>query len=215
MFYGNVSACLNKIADHTASLLAEEKHVVETVVQKRREEFSTGRLCAHTAMLSINPHEKPHPLLPGKKREPLWPDGLIGSISHSANSCLAVVSVDRSIKSLGVDIEKREGIKPGVRDLICQTEELAMLGEYEQNPEAWKLIFSAKESVYKALFPILQRWIGFSDATLQFDFEKQSFTASMNETLELPAAIGSSRLTGRFSVSANYILTTVEIPTLV
>lgn len=212
MFCGNVSACLNKIADHSALLLAAEKNVIETVVQKRREEFSTGRLCAHSAMRAIIPHEKPQPLLPGKKREPLWPDGLIGSISHSADRCLAVVSLDPAIKSLGLDIEKREGIKPGVRDLICSTEELSMLKEYEHNPEAWKLIFSAKESVYKALFPILQRWIGFSDATLRFDFEQQSFTAVMNPSIELPSNIGSSTLAGRFSISADYILTTVEIP---
>ena len=211
MFNGNVSACLEKIADHSEMLLPEEKKIVETVVQKRREEFSTGRLCAHTAMRSVLSQANQAPLLPGSKREPLWPEGLIGSISHSADCCVAVVSSDPTIKSLGIDIEKREGIKTGVRDLICLPEELSLLGEFEQNPEAWKLIFSAKESVYKALFPVLQKWIGFSDATLYFDFQEQRFVASMNEKLDLPPTIGSS-VSGRFSISSSYILTIVEIP---
>ncbi len=211
MFNGDVSACLKIISDNFATLLPEERKIVETVVQKRREEFSTGRFCAHTAMCKLYPDIKPQPLLPGTKREPLWPNKLIGSISHSADSCLAVVSSDSWIKSLGVDIEKREGIKPGVRDLICLPEELSMLGEYQENPEAWKLIFSAKESVYKALFPIAEKWIGFSDAKLQFDFEEQCFTAEMDKSLELPNDVG-SLVSGRFSISANYILTVVEVP---
>ena len=154
------------------------------------------------------------PVLSGDKREPLWPQGVIGSISHSGKCCLAALSCDPKLLSLGIDIETREGIKPGVRDLVCTQEDLEGLGAERGNPEWWKLIFSAKESIYKALYPLLQRWIGFSQASLSFDFSTGTYNAILDPSLMLPHGKG-PELTGRFLLSDDYIFTCLDIPRLI
>ncbi len=208
LFIGRVVVCLQNVGDHCDRLYPEELQLIQNAVKKRRKEFSTGRLCAHRALRQLNIESAP--LLAGDKREPLWPEGVVGSISHSGTCCVAAVSCDTEIISLGLDVEKRETVKPAIRDLISLPEELEWLGSRKHDPIAWKLIFSAKESVYKCLYPVLRQWIGFSQARLKFDFQKQLFTVSLDKALEIPPGLF-TRLQGRFLLTEDYIFTSVEL----
>ena len=182
--------------------------MIASAVQKRRDEFSTGRVCAKRALQDLGVEVQA--LLPGEKREPLWPQGLIGSISHSADCCMAAVSQATELLSLGLDVEKREGVSEAVCKLVCVEDELQALGELRHDPEIWKLIFSAKESIYKCLYPLLNQWIGFSQASLRFNFETSKFYAIMDESLGIPTYI-LNNMQGGFLFSDDYIFTCVEV----
>jgi 4'-phosphopantetheinyl transferase EntD len=199
------------IADHFQDLHPLEQNHVKKAVQKRRNEFSTGRVCAHLALTALG---KPTtPLLAGDKREPLWPEGIIGSISHSANCCIAAVSDDPALLSIGLDVEKNEAISASIRDMIALPEEIEALANYKDDPRLWKLIFSAKESVYKCLFPLLHQWIGFKQARLNFDFHQGTFSAQLDPSLSIPERF-SSAMHGRFLLSDDYLFTCLEIRNL-
>ena len=207
LFPGEVAVCTQRIDDHFAHLHPAEQQSLGKVVQKRRNEFSTGRLCAGKALASLGVDGQP--VLPGHKREPSWPAGVVGSISHSHELGVAVVSRDPRIASLGIDVETRSGISEGVRDAVCVHDELAALPPELNRPEVWKLIFSAKESVYKCLFPLRREWIGFAQASLRFDFAEGSFVPLMDPALGIENSI-LSRLRGRFVFSEDYLFTALS-----
>lgn len=204
LFPANVAVCTHRIDDHFTQLHPAEQACLGKVVQKRRNEFSTGRLCAGQALASLG--IQGHPVLPGDKREPCWPAGVVGSITHSHELGVAVVSQDPRIGALGIDVETRSGISDGVRDAVCVPDELAALPPALNRPEVWKLIFSAKESVYKCLFPLRRDWIGFAQASLRFDFGEGSFVPLMDPALGIEHTV-LERLRGRFVFSEDYLFT--------
>ncbi|MDO6462054.1 4'-phosphopantetheinyl transferase superfamily protein [Granulosicoccaceae sp. 1_MG-2023] len=209
LFPAGVSVCAQRIDDHYDCLHPAEQQCLGKVVQKRRNEFTTGRYCAARALAALGIEDSP--VLPGPKREPLWPDGVRGSITHSHELCVAVVSRDPALLSLGIDVETREGISEAVRDAVCVADELAALPDALNCPEVWKLIFSAKESVYKCLFPLRHQWIGFAQASIRFDFAAGRFVPLMDPALGLPDTLQKA-LQGRFVFSDDYIFTALSCP---
>ncbi len=207
-FHGHVIVRVLSVSDHYSALHPIEQQHIKDAVLKRRQEFSTGRVCAHSALGNLG--QTSDAILAGEKREPIWPDGVVGSISHSGNCCVAGVSTDPNVLSIGLDVETREGVSKGVRDLVCTCEELEALEENKDNPELWKLIFSAKESIYKSLYPVLKCWISFSQASLYFDFNAMTYTVVMDESLNIPDDI-LQNMHGRFVVSEDYLFTSMEI----
>ena len=118
----------------------------------RRLQFLTGRLYARKALASMGIHE--YPLVCGPRREPLWPSGIVGSISHSATWCAVVVASVTQVAGLGVDIEDLpvSTTSTGPQSGIASLTELDVLrGEGAEDPVT--LAFSAKDSVYKARRP--------------------------------------------------------------
>ena len=208
LFSSEVFVCLSQISDYTQHLFPEEQLHIKTAVGKRCHEFSTGRYCAHNAMQTLVTNKQA--LVAGEKREPLWPDGIIGSISHSGDCCIAIVSADPSLIALGCDVEKNEPSGLNIRDMICTEQDLHYLGERGDDPYAWKLIFSAKESIYKCLYPLLKHWIGFADATVICDFDAGSYRVLMSEKLNIPENIV-SKMQGRFIVGEDYIFTSMIV----
>ncbi|CUU56368.1 4'-phosphopantetheinyl transferase EntD (siderophore biosynthesis) [Parafrankia irregularis] len=155
--------------DPDAALFPAEAAVLTRAVDKRRREFTTGRICAHRALRALG--EAAVPILPGEHREPRWPDGVVGSITHTAGYRAAVVArtVAGRAVSVGIDAEPNEATPGGVLREISLPDERDRLTELGRaHPAvAWdRLLFSAKESVYKAWFPLARRWLGFGDADL-------------------------------------------------
>nr|WP_154677356.1 4'-phosphopantetheinyl transferase superfamily protein [Parafrankia discariae] len=152
-----------------ARLFPEEAATLTRAVDKRRREFTTGRICAHRALEALGVPAVP--ILPGERREPLWPAGVVGSITHTAGYRAAAVAraAAGSTVSVGIDAEPNEPTPGGVLreiSLPVEREMLTALGG-EHPAVRWdRLLFSAKESVYKAWFPLAQRWLGFDDAEL-------------------------------------------------
>lgn len=163
-----------------AVLFPEEEAVVANAVAKRRNEFTTVRHCARTALARIG--VPPAPILPGHRGAPGWPAGVVGSMTHCAGYRAAVVARAGEVVSLGIDAEPGEPLRdPDVLNLVADETEraaLAALGSrYPATP--WdRLLFSAKESVYKTWFPLTGQWLGFEEARVELEPDG-TFTARL------------------------------------
>ncbi|MGA7704658.1 MAG: 4'-phosphopantetheinyl transferase superfamily protein [Solirubrobacteraceae bacterium] len=163
-----------------ATLFAEEEQVVARAVEKRRREFTTARMCAREALQALGFAAVAIPT--GERGEPLWPTGALGSITHCENYRGAAVARSSEIVALGIDAEPNAPLPDGLIGDIAKPEELPYLRRLaEERPEVhWdRLLFSAKESVYKAWFPLARRWLGFEDAVVVLDPRAHSFQARL------------------------------------
>jgi len=191
-------------------LFAEEEAALGRVTETRRNEFTLGRQCGRRALGGLGVAAQP--ILPGPSRQPVWPDGVVGSITHCARWCAAAVACSGSIASLGIDIEEHSALPDGVLESIAAGEELEWV-ERAESGVAWdRLLFSAKESVYKVLFPLTGRWLGFDGARIRIGPEEGSFQA---ELCDGPLRVGDrtmSVLSGRFGVSSDLLATAIWVP---
>jgi 4'-phosphopantetheinyl transferase EntD len=110
------------------------------------------------------------PLPTGQCREPLWPPGFTGSITHTGDYCAAAVCRTADILSLGLDAERIGAVERSVwRAVFCPTEIswLESLPVHAQDAMACAA-FSGKEAYFKCQFPLTRRWLEFTDVQLQF-----------------------------------------------
>ena len=144
------------------------------IVEKRRKEFSAGRACAHRAMTLLNREAVPIPI--GAHREPVWPAGLIGSITHCNGFCGAALALTSKITSVGIDAEPNSPLPTGVASLVLRKEEREQVNRHQSTTIAMdKIFFSAKESIYKAWYYLEQDWLDFNDVTITIDPDAQAF----------------------------------------
>jgi 4'-phosphopantetheinyl transferase EntD len=142
-----------------APLRPAEAWAVRNAVPGRRREFAAGRACARAALGRLGLHDASMPV--GETREPRWPDGMIGSISHCRNRCIVAVARRGDWIGLGLDLERVEPLEGTEISLVGSPAELEAAGRSTGLPEAVaaKVLFSVKEAVYKACFPVLgERW---------------------------------------------------------
>ena len=187
-------------------LWPEEEKILRDVSPKRRWEFVSGRKCARLAMEDLG--TIPAPVLSGEKNEPLWPDGIVGSITHSKNYVAAAIAPQSKVLSLGLDAEIDEPLSEKVLARIGNEEEIRWVHAVRGNSllHPGKLLFSAKEATYKAWYPVGKEWLGFQDAHVVFDSTNQTFTASISK----PGPI--EKVSGTFAIVQGVILTAIEIP---
>ena len=187
-------------------LWPEEDAVLGRVAAGRRRDFVAGRRCARLAMEQLG--IGPSPVLRGPKREPLWPAGVVGAITHTAGFAAAVVARAGDVSSLGVDVEPNEPLPAGVLDRVAREEELAWAGRSSiaglAHPD--RLLFCVKEAIYKAWFPLAGAWLGFGDASVRLDPEGRSIRASILVDGPLQT------VTGRYAVVGGYVVAGVEVP---
>ncbi|MFB4424417.1 4'-phosphopantetheinyl transferase [Streptomyces sp. QL37] len=148
-----------------ADLLPEELRHMAGAVERRRRSFRTGRHCARQALASLGRTAR-HPLLPGPHGEPLWPRGVVGSITHCEGYRAAAVAEDRDLASLGIDAEPHAALPAGVLRKVMSPHEGGRLARlFGLHPEVhWdRLLFSAKEAVYKTWFPLTGTGLGLQD----------------------------------------------------
>lgn len=152
------------------------------------------------------------PILSGPNREPLWPTGVVGSITHCPDYCAAVVALRTQITTVGIDAELHAPLPRGVLNIVATKEEQQSLSALPSIDTCWdRVLFSAKESVYKAWFQIAGSWLGFDDAIVRIDPQRRRFTADL--VVATPAIFGRSmtEFEGRFLISDGLILTAVSI----
>jgi 4'-phosphopantetheinyl transferase EntD len=202
-------------ADPDAYLLPEEQPIVARAVAKRRAEVAAARTCARRALRELTGGQGPDPAIPrGAKGEPVWPEGIVGSMTHTAGYCAAVVGPASRVRSVGIDAEEHATLPDGVLAHIGFGEELEQLAALGVGgPLHWdRLLFSAKESVYKAWFPLTKRWLGFEDAAVTFHPEHGTFDARI---LIDPATRDGgpplTELSGRFAVAGGFVLTAIVL----
>lgn len=135
--------------------------------QRRGRQFAMGRMAARSAISKVAEPLKSEPLLRLDSGSVAWPAGLTGSISHCEEYAIAAVCKTSSYRSLGVDIEFLREVRPSTVSRIAALEELRLLADlFLSDSQTFFAIFSAKESIFKALSPLVNKRFGFSAAFL-------------------------------------------------
>ncbi len=166
-------------------LFPEEEYLVRRAVLKRRNEFALARTCARRALTNIG--VAPCSILSTSDREPVWPQGLVG-----------------------IDAEINSPLPDGVLAVIASPAERSAVAQLtDALPDhgvCWdRLLFSAKESVFKAWFPIAKRWLDFRDAEVTIDPVGGTFAAEL--LVDNPPT--GRWLNGRFGLSGSHLLSAV------
>jgi 4'-phosphopantetheinyl transferase EntD len=194
------------------TLFPEEEAVVGRAVEKRRREFTTARMCAHSALERLG---FPATSIPtGERGEPLWPAGVVGSITHCDGYRACAVARSSEVVTVGIDAERNAALPDGLIGDIARPEELPLLRQLQlELPQVhWdRLLFSAKESVYKAWFPLAKRWLGFEDAVISIDPRAGTFTARL---LVAGPPLGGSPLrgfSGRWMARDGIVVTAIAV----
>lgn len=144
---------------------AEAAVLSPTAVEVRRLTFRLGRHAAHRALASLG--RDSGPILAGENREPLWPPGVCGSISHTSETGVALVAPSSHTDGVGIDIETQR-TAPELETQVPRPEELRWLDTLPEDERRAQLftLFSAKESIFKAFYPSVGSFFGFSAASL-------------------------------------------------
>ncbi len=134
----------------------------------RQKSFLLGRKAALLALIKIGVAA---PVLRGSSDEPIWPDGVIGSIAHSREFAICVVTKSDSFRGIGIDLECSDNnFNLNIAKRICTASEIENLPNDEiERADRLLKIFSAKEAYYKAVFPTLKKFLGFRDVELIWD----------------------------------------------
>ncbi len=152
-------------------LLPEEAALVAKAIDKRRREFAAVRHCARSALRRIG--VAPTALLSGPQREPLWPPGVVGSMTHTDGVCAAAVARAERFVSLGIDVEPDAPVSDDLQARICTLDELGgaeRLGL--ERGVGVRMIFCIKEAFYKCQFPISGQFLGFFDVRVRLEPER-------------------------------------------
>ncbi|MGX7731291.1 4'-phosphopantetheinyl transferase Npt [Rhodococcus sp. 2H158] len=145
----------------------QEEALVARAVDKRRREFAGARHCARLAMRQLG--MEPGPVLKGDKGAPVWPRGVVGSLTHCDGYRGAVLAYALQVRSLGIDAEPHGPLPDGVLEAVSLPQERTWLAGTEPSLHWDRLLFCAKEATYKAWFPLTGRWLGFEDAHITFE----------------------------------------------
>ncbi|MEU0694093.1 4'-phosphopantetheinyl transferase superfamily protein [Streptomyces niveus] len=196
-----------------ATLFPEEALLVKSAVAQRRGEFTTARHCARQALTRLG--APAGAILTGERGAPMWPEGVVGSITHCVGYRAAVVARPTHVAAIGVDAEPALPLPEGVLEAVALPDEQIAVKELLVTAPgvAWdRLLFSAKESVYKAWFPLTRRFLEFEEARIVFDPAGGTFTAQL---LAGPARAGGRTLhtfDGRWLSDDGIVLTSVTVP---
>lgn len=199
-----VASSAGPIAGAYPPLAQAELATTGRMRSNRLQEFSAGRAHARAVLLDLGLRS---PVVPvGADRAPLWPTGFVGSISHAGELVLAVAAPCTVMRAIGVDLEPSLPLDMDLLNRVCRPEELARLqGSPMPLLLGAKLIFSAKESVYKCVAPLMGIFLEFADLEILFDRGDENFCARGHgpaETLIRPDTV-----TGSFAEAQGYWVT--------
>jgi enterobactin synthetase component D / holo-[acyl-carrier protein] synthase len=163
---GAVAAELREPGDPSLLLPAEAQYLGKAVL-KRAQEFAAGRLCARALLAEFGILD--FAIEVGEARQPVWPDALVGSITHTAGFCAAVVAEKSHCAAIGMDCELAGSVKPELWPSICTHEEILWLNSLPEasRVDAATLIFSAKEAFYKCQYPLTRERLTLHDARVE------------------------------------------------
>jgi 4'-phosphopantetheinyl transferase EntD len=199
--------------DADAELYPQESAFIARAAESRRREFATARGCARAALARLG--QPPVAVLPGPGGAPQWPEGVTGSITHCAGYRAAAVGLTTDVASLGVDAEPNEALPDhGMLELIALGEERVRLDELAASVPGicWdRLLFCAKESVYKAWFPLARCWLGFESADIVIDPRGGTFTSRLLVQGPILNGIPLTQMSGRWLADKGLLVTAVVV----
>lgn len=181
--------------DWTAALLPEEAASLGAVHPVRRREFAAGRACARRGLVRLDMLPQPVPI--GTGRNPAWPAGVTGSITHCQDFCAAVVTRAEDF-GIGIDAEPLAALSPAALAMVRAPGDEWLAGQ-------WRgiLAFSAKEAIYKAWYALTGQQLRFHDVRLRVDGRRDRFDADIRTSAVLPPAT----VTGRFALDDRRVYT--------
>lgn len=183
---------------------------LEGAVAKRQAHFRAGRYCAMKAMAALDARFASHPVDRTVEGAPVWPRGVVGSITHTDDFAAAAVALTSHVVALGIDTERVMSER--------QTQEIGRIFAWPaevahgrdaglSRVEAFTLVFSAKESIFKCLYPLVRRYFDFRDVRIVgIDPQNTTFTARLVRTLS-ERFPGQTLLHGRFDVEHPWVHT--------
>jgi len=150
-----------------AALLPAEAAYLGRAVPSRAREFAAGRQCARRALQELGIDQ--FPVRVAADRQPIWPDSIVGSITHTRGFCAAVVAQRKRILGIGIDTEAVVQPRAGLAARICVPAELDWVDSLPaaQRTAATLMIFSAKEAFYKCQYPLVGEWLDFNDVSIE------------------------------------------------
>ena len=194
-------------------LPSEEHAIAESFgSKKRRDEFTLGRICAHRALSRFDLESVPI-LRNSETREPCWPNSVWGSITHSAGFAAVAVGLKKEINGIGIDLESfSSSLDIKISRHVCVESELEWLESLstKQARRALHIIFSAKESIFKCLYPRIKTYFSFKDAEVSVNDEENKFSFKILKSF--PCKIQQDfPQNGRYSEIDKMLLTSVYI----
>lgn len=214
-------ACAEAFDDAPDAVLHPQEDVlISRAVEKRRREFRTVRHCARQALRELG--LPPAAVLRGEQGEPLWPHGVVGSMTHCAGYRAAAVARSVDLLTIGIDAEPHQPLPPDILEAIALADEQARIAELAAAHGAphWdRILFCAKEAVYKAWFPLTHRWLGFHDAVVSIGIDPDAlhpaegtFSARLRVCGPTIAGQALTDFDGRWLISDNLVITAIAIP---
>jgi 4'-phosphopantetheinyl transferase EntD len=193
-------------------LFPSEAELVAKASPKRRREFTGIRVCARLALARAG--IRPAPIMPGPSGAPQWPAGMVGSMTHCDGYRAAAVGRAEKFAAIGIDAEPHDALPAGVLARVAREPERTALAELRGRAPAFcwdRILFSAKESVFKAWSPMTGRRLAFAEAEVSLD-PSGAFTARL---LVAGPVVGGRRIgvfSGRWAVDRGMVVTAVTVP---
>lgn len=167
LFPAGVATASRTEPGDAALLYPEEARHLGKAIAKRAGEFAAGRLCARRVLEQLGVTGFPLPVR--EDRRPQWPDGIVGSITHTHGYYAAVAARSNQYHAIGVDAERVGRVGRNLWSKICTAGELIWLNRLSEAEQvrAGALIFSGKEAFYKCQYGLTESWVGFQDVALE------------------------------------------------
>lgn len=182
---------------------------IQNAVVKRKSEFIAGRYCAHQ---SLGRWAAPDSIIGiGEGRSPVWPSGIVGSISHCHAYALAVTARTDDLFAIGLDVEDlvSEETRNNIQKAVVNQNEMFLLTESPRADIVFTLIFSMKESFFKAAYPHVKFYFDFPAISLtRIDWERGTVLFEVNQPLGTLFTAGSV-FCGQFRVVENNKIVTL------
>jgi 4'-phosphopantetheinyl transferase EntD len=194
------------------ALFPEEERFIAHAVEARRREYAAVRTCARACLERLGYARGP--ILPGGGGAPTWPVGVQGSMTHCAGYAAAAVGLFPPISAIGIDAEPDAPLPDGVLDLVATPAERDRLAGTQQDldgPHWDRLLFSAKEAVYKVWFPVVGEWLDHQQAEIIFDPDDGTFTAQLSRDGFVVNGSQIRRFTGRWARQRGILVTAVVV----
>ena len=139
---------------------------------------------------------------------PLFPDGFVGSITHTQGFRAAVAAPYSSVRSIGIDAEPADALPEGVFDAIARASEVPQMSKLVAAgvtcPD--RLLFCAKEATYKAWFPMTQRWLDFDQAEISLRADGTLISYILARPTPVPF------IEGRWVIRDGYVIVSTVVP---
>jgi 4'-phosphopantetheinyl transferase EntD len=193
-------------------LFPEEERIIAHAVESRRRQYAAVRSCARACLARLGYARVP--ILPGIGGAPTWPAGVLGSMTHCAGYAAAAVGPLSRISAIGIDAEPDAPLPEGVLDLVATPAERDRLAVTQLEPDSpnWdRLLFSAKEAVYKAWFPLVGEWLDHQEAEIFSDPLDQTFAVVLSRDGLIVDGRQIRRLNGRWARQRVILVTAVVL----